>query len=166
VLRQFLHLDYGLHQTLVSPMKQILDLKNVPEEEWPETLPYGFTNAIFPNTVVGGSKHIMFFQRSEPGEEPGTCTYIFRTYGPHKNATDETRAMAQYMTDLLMKTALEEDMAIQSSSQIQMEAGAVPSIVLGRREVNLIRMHQNHDRLIGHDAAEALGHTNMAAAAE
>ncbi|MDB5396427.1 MAG: Rieske (2Fe-2S) iron-sulfur protein [Rhodospirillales bacterium] len=155
-LRQFMHLDFGLHQTLVSPMKQILDLKNIPEEEWPETLPYGFTNAIFPNTVVGGSKHIMFFQRSEPGAEPGTCTYIFRTYGPHKGATEETRAMAQYMTDLLMKTALEEDMTIQSSAQIQMEAGAVPSIVLGKREVNLIRMHQNHDRLIGHDVAAAL----------
>ncbi len=166
VIRQFLHLDFGLHQTLVSPMKQVLDLKNVPEDQWPEDLPYGFTNAIFPNTVVGGSKHIMFFQRSEPGEEPGTCTYIFRTYGPNKDRTEETDKMAQYMTDLLMKTALEEDMTIQSSSQIQMEAGAVPSIILGRREVNLVRMHKNHDRLIGHDAEAALGHTNIAVAAE
>jgi phenylpropionate dioxygenase-like ring-hydroxylating dioxygenase large terminal subunit len=155
-LRQFLHLDYGLHQTLVSPMTQMLDLKDIPEENWPEDLPYGFTNAIFPNTVVGGSKLIMFFQRSEPGEQPGTCTYIFRTYGPHKGATEETRATAKYMNDLLMKVSLEEDMVIQSSAQIQMEAGAVPSIIMGKREVNLIRMHQNHDRLIGHDAAAAL----------
>jgi phenylpropionate dioxygenase-like ring-hydroxylating dioxygenase large terminal subunit len=165
-LRQFLHLDYGLHQTLVSPTKQILDLKNIPEEEWPELLPFGLTNGIFPNTVVGGSKYVFFFQRSEPGKTPGECTYIFRTYGPHEGATDETRATAQAFTDLLMKTALEEDMIIQSNAQIQMEAGAVPSIVFGRREVNLIRMHQNHDRLIGHDNEAALGHTNMAEAAE
>jgi len=66
-LRQFMHLDFGLHQTLVSPQMQILDLKDKPEAEWPEDLPFGFTNAIFPNTVVGGSRHIMFFQRSEPG---------------------------------------------------------------------------------------------------
>jgi phenylpropionate dioxygenase-like ring-hydroxylating dioxygenase large terminal subunit len=165
-LRQFLHMDFGMHHTLVSPMKQILDLKNVPEDQWPEHLPFGFTNAIFPNTVVGGSQHIMFFQRSEPGDQPGTCTYIFRTYGP-KNGTPETDQMAQYMTDLLMKTALEEDMKIQESAQIQMEAGAVPSIIMGRREVNLVNMHQNHDRLIGHDAAAALrGENQYAEAAE
>jgi phenylpropionate dioxygenase-like ring-hydroxylating dioxygenase large terminal subunit len=156
VLRQFLHLEFGLHHALVSPMKQVLDLKNIPEDQWPEDLPYGFTNAIFPNTVVGGSRHIMFFQRSEPGEKPGECTYIFRTYGPHKNRTEETDAMAKYMSDLLMKTSLEEDMVVQSNSQIQMEAGAVPSIIFGRREVNLVRMHQNHDRLIGHDNEAAL----------
>jgi hypothetical protein len=40
--------------------------------------------------------------------------------------------------------------------QVQMEAGAVPSIILGRREANLVRMHRNHDRLIGHDALAAL----------
>jgi phenylpropionate dioxygenase-like ring-hydroxylating dioxygenase large terminal subunit len=165
-LRQFLHLDYGLHQTLVSPTKQILDLKNIPEEDWPDLLPFGMTNAIFPNTVVGGSKFVFFFQRSEPGDEPGTCTYIFRTYGPHEGATDETRAIATAFTELLMKTALEEDMPIQSNAQIQMEAGAVPSIVFGRREVNLIRMHQNHDRLIGHDSGAALGRAELAEAAE
>jgi carnitine monooxygenase subunit len=156
-LRQFMHLDFGLHQTLVSPQMSILDLKDKPEAEWPEDLPFGFTNAVFPNTVVGGSRHIMFFQRSEPGETAGTCTYIFRTYGPHANRTEETDAMAKYMSDLLLKVSLEEDMVIQTSAQIQMEAGAVPSIILGRREVNLVRMHQNHDRLIGHDVAAALG---------
>jgi hypothetical protein len=37
-----------------------------------------------------------------------------------------------------------------------MEAGAVPSIILGKREQNVLRMHKNYDRLIGHDAAAAL----------
>jgi nitrite reductase/ring-hydroxylating ferredoxin subunit len=155
-LPQFAHLDFGLHQTLVTPQISILELRDKPESEWPEELPYSFTNAIFPNTVVGGSQLIMFFQRSEPGTEPGVCTYIFRTYGPGKNRTEETDKMAQFMTDLLLKVSLEEDMVIQSSMQVQMEAGAVPSIILGRREANLVRMHRNHDRLIGHDALAAL----------
>jgi nitrite reductase/ring-hydroxylating ferredoxin subunit len=156
-LRQFMHLDFGLHQTLVSPQMSILELKDKPEAEWPEDLPFGFTNAIFPNTVVGGSRHIMFFQRSEPGEKVGECTYIFRTYGPAKDRTEETDKMAQYMTDLLLKVSLEEDLVVQSSSQMMMEAGAVPSVILGKREVNIVRMHQNHDRLIGHNAGHALG---------
>ena len=166
-LRQFMHMDFGMHHTLVSPQMQILELKDKPESEWPEDLPFGFTNAVFPNTVVGGSKHIMFFQRSEPGDEPGVCTYIFRTYGPAgANRTEETDKMAKYMSDLLLKVSLEEDMVIQQSAQIQMEAGAVPSIIMGRREVNIVNMHKNHDRLIGHDANAALGHTNIAVAAE
>jgi carnitine monooxygenase subunit len=166
-LRQFMHMDFGMHHTLVSPQMQILDLKDKPESEWPEDLPFGFTNAVFPNTVVGGSRHIMFFQRSEPGETVGTCTYIFRTYGPAgEDRTEETDKMAQYMSDLLLKVSLEEDMVIQSSAQVQMESGAVPSIIMGRREVNIVNMHKNHDRLIGHDALVALGHTNLAEAAE
>ena len=32
------------------------------------------------------------------------------------------------IADLLLKVALDEDMAVQSSSQIMMEAGAVPSM--------------------------------------
>jgi len=47
-------------------------------------------------------------------------------------------------------------MKIQSTSQIMMESGAVPSIILGKREQNVLRMHKNYDRLIGHDAAAAL----------
>ena len=165
-LRQFMHMDFGMHHTLVSPQMQILELKDMPESEWPEDLPFGFTNAVFPNTVVGGSRPIMFFQRSEPGETVGTCTYIFRTYGPHKNATPETDAMAKYMSDLLLKVSLEEDMVIQSSAQIQMEAGAVPSIIMGRREVNIVNMHKNHDRLIGHNVEAALHKNEFDVAAE
>ena len=33
---------------------------------------------------------------------------------------------------------------------------AVPSIIFGRREQNLIRMHKNYDLLIGHDSDAAL----------
>jgi phenylpropionate dioxygenase-like ring-hydroxylating dioxygenase large terminal subunit len=166
-LRQFMHMDFGMHHTLVSPQMQILDLKDKPESEWPEDLPFGFTNAVFPNTVVGGSRHIMFFQRSEPGETVGTCTYIFRTYGPAgESRTEETDKMAQYMSDLLLKVSLEEDMVIQSSAQVQMEAGAVPSIIMGRREVNIVNMHKNHDRLIGHNVEAALHKNEFDAAAE
>jgi hypothetical protein len=57
-------------------------------------------------------------------------------------------------------------MAVQSSSQIMMEAGAVPSIILGKREQNVLRMHINYDKLIGHDPAAALRAEGLAEAAE
>jgi hypothetical protein len=153
-LKQFLHLDFGLHHTLVSAQTEIVKLKEIPEAEWPDFPAFGLTNAIFPNTVLGGggaAGGIAFFQRSEPGDEPGICTYIFRTYGVGREPTTEIAGMQKYISDLLMKTALEEDMPVQCSAQEMMETGIVPTIVFGRREQNLIRMHRNHDRLIGLD---------------
>jgi hypothetical protein len=57
-------------------------------------------------------------------------------------------------------------MKIQSTSQVMMEAGAVPSIVFGKREQNVLRMHKNYDKLIGHDAEAALRGAGLAEAAE
>jgi hypothetical protein len=55
-----------------------------------------------------------------------------------------------------MKVSLEEDLVVQSSSQIMMEAGAVPSVLFGRKEACIIGMHKGYDAAIGHDAAAAL----------
>lgn len=65
--------------------------------------------------------------------ETGVCTYIFRTYGIGKNRSAETEKMQQWMSQLLMKTSLEEDMVVQSEAQIMMETGILPTIVFGRR---------------------------------
>ena len=57
---------------------------------------------------------------------------------------------------MLITVAMDEDMKTQSNSQVMMESGAVPSVIFGRREQNLIRMHKNYDLLIGHDSDAAL----------
>ncbi|MDX3886179.1 MAG: aromatic ring-hydroxylating dioxygenase subunit alpha [Sphingomonas sp.] len=155
-LQQFVHLDFGLHHTLVSVSPEIMTLKDLPEEEWPEYCHFSVSNAIFPNTVVIAGEAMAIFQRSDPGDEPGECNYMFRLYGWGKDASEEQRARDAYVADMLIKVAMDEDMKIQSNSQVMMESGAVPSIILGRREQNVLRMHKNYDRLIGHDAASAL----------
>jgi len=57
---------------------------------------------------------------------------------------------------LFMKVAVEEDMAVQVNAQIMMEKGIVPTIVFGKREINLTRMHKEYDAMIGHDAEKAV----------
>ena len=165
-LQQFLHIDFGLHHTLVSVGPDIAKLRDLPEEQWPEYCNFSVSNAIFPNTVVGAGELMAFFQRSEPTDKPGECEYIFRLYGWDRNASDEIKARDAQIADLLVRVALEEDMKIQSTSQVMMEAGAVPSIILGRREQNVLRMHKNYDKLIGHDPAAALRAERLAEAAE
>jgi nitrite reductase/ring-hydroxylating ferredoxin subunit len=165
-LPQFLHIDFGLHHTLVSVQPSIKEFRHKPESEWPEYCGFAISNAIFPNTVIGAGELMCFFQRSDPSDEPGKCDYIFRLYGWDRNASDEVKARDQQVADLLVRVALEEDMKVQSQSQIMMEEGAVPSILLGRREQNVLRMHKNYDRLIGHDPAAALRAQRLAEAAE
>jgi nitrite reductase/ring-hydroxylating ferredoxin subunit len=165
-LQQFLHIDWGLHHTLVSVGPDIANLRDLPESEWPEYCNFSTSNAIFPNTVVGAGELMAFFQRSEPGAKPGECEYIFRLYGWDRNAGPEILARDAQIADLLVRVALEEDMKVQSTSQVMMEAGAVPSIILGKREQNVLRMHKNYDRLIGHDAQAALRAEGLLEAAE
>ena len=55
-----------------------------------------------------------------------------------------------------MKVSLEEDLPTQSSCQLMMEAGVVPSVIFGKRESSLTGMHKNYDAAIGHDVEAAL----------
>jgi len=165
-LPQFLHIDMGLHHSLVSVGPDIVKLRDMPESEWPEYCNFSVSNAIFPNTVVGAGELMAFFQRSDPKNEPGECDYIIRFYGWDRQAPEAILARDEQIAQLLMRVGLDEDMKIQSTSQVMMEAGAVPSIIFGKREQNVLRMHKNYDRLIGHDAAAALRAEGLADAAE
>ena len=155
--RALLHIPFGSHHALVSPNEAILGLRDIPEEEWPHHCHFTSTNSVFPNTVIGGGfpLPVLFFQRSEPGEKVGTCDYVFRLYGA-KNATPEERAMQLEGVKLFMQVAVQEDMPVQENAQIMMEKGIVPTVVFGKREINLTRMHKEYDALIGHDAEKAV----------
>jgi len=157
-LSQLLHIPFGEHHALIAPSEEILKLKDMPEEEWPHHCHFNSTNAIFPNTVIGGGRPglpVLFFQRSEPADEPGACNYVFRLYGL-KNPDEEEKKAQQFGIDLFMKVAVGEDMPTQVSLQKMMEAGAVPTIIFGKREINLTRMHKAYDRMINHNAEAAV----------
>ena len=150
-LAQLLHRQFGDHHALIAPRAEILTLKDKPEEEWPHSCYFTSTNSIFPNTVIGGGDPVLFFQRTEPNtDDPGVCDYIFRLYG-RKGTSPEERARHLAGVDFFMKVSLEEDLPVQRSSQIMMEEGAVPSVLFGKREINLTRMHKHYDAVIGHD---------------
>jgi hypothetical protein len=150
-LSQLLHRPFGDHHALIAPRADILKLKDMPEEEWPHSCYFTSTNSVFPNTVIGGGDPILFFQRTEPNtDDPGVCDYIFRLYG---RKTDDPAERARHLAgvDFFMKVSMEEDLPVQRSSQIMMEEGAVPSVIFGKREINLTRMHKAYDAAIGHD---------------
>jgi phenylpropionate dioxygenase-like ring-hydroxylating dioxygenase large terminal subunit len=149
------HMQFGQHHAFITSTPDILKLRDMPESEWPHSCHWGSVNAIFPNTVIGGGSPVLFFQRTEPMDEPGVCNYTYRLYG-RPAVTDEEKKIREDGINLFMKVALEEDMPTQVSSQIMMEAGAVTSVIFGKREACLTGMHKGYDEAIGHDAAAAL----------
>ena len=151
------HIQFGQHHAFITSGPDMAELKGKPESEWPKSCGWGSVNAIFPNTVIGGGgrQSILFFQRTEPMDEPGVCNYNYRLYAKPA-VTAEEKQVVQDGIKLFMKVALEEDMPTQVSSQIMMEAGAVPSVIFGKREACLIGMHKGYDEAIGHDASAAL----------
>jgi nitrite reductase/ring-hydroxylating ferredoxin subunit len=152
-----LHLQFGMHHALIGATDEIVKLRDIPEEEWPHSCNFTSTNTIFPNTTIGGGPPlpILFFQRSEPRDEPGVSDYIFRLYGP-KDPTLEEQKMLEGAADFFMRVSFEEDLPTQVSSQKMMEAGAVSSVLFGKREICLTRMHKAYDAAIGHDTEAAL----------
>jgi phenylpropionate dioxygenase-like ring-hydroxylating dioxygenase large terminal subunit len=146
------HLQFGDHHALIAPTMDMLKLKEIPEEEWPHLAYFSSTNAIFPNTVIGGGNPLMYFQRSEPGDKVGESTYIFRVYG-RKDPTPLEAEMLEKLADLFWQVSFQEDLPAQLSLQETMEAGAVPSLLFGKREILLTKMHKAYDRAIGHNAA-------------
>jgi phenylpropionate dioxygenase-like ring-hydroxylating dioxygenase large terminal subunit len=150
------HVQLGDHHAQVTPRPGIETLRDIPESEWPDHCYFASVNAIFPNTVIGNSgRGVLFYQRTEPMEKAGECQYNFRLYG-RTIADAEEKAAQEAGVKLFMKVSLEEDLVVQTSSQIMMEAGAVPSVIFGRREMCLIGMHKGYDAAIGHDVAAAL----------
>jgi carnitine monooxygenase subunit len=150
-------MQFGDHHALITSGPDIRELSRIPEAEWPHDCKFSSVNAIFPNTVVGGAGPlpILFYQRTEPMTEPGICQYNFRLYG-RKNAPPEEKAAALKAVDMFMKVSLEEDLPAQASCQVQMELGAVPTVIFGKRESALAGMHKMYDAVIGHDVDAAL----------
>ncbi|MDB5396840.1 MAG: aromatic ring-hydroxylating dioxygenase subunit alpha, partial [Rhodospirillales bacterium] len=150
------HVELGDHHAMITPLPDIAQLRDKPESEWPDSCYFNSVNAIFPNTVIGGgARHIVFFQRTEPMDTAGVCNYNFRLYG-RTDATPEVKEMQRQGVELFMKVSLEEDLPVQTSSQIMMEAGAVKSVIFGKREACLTGMHKGYDAAIGHDVTAAL----------
>ena len=150
-LPQFVHLDFGFHQLLASPGPEILELRNKRPDEWPE-FPFYMTTAIFPNTIIGGGGYeggYASFQRSDPGDRPGSSDYIFRLYAAGKEPVPGIAEQQEMVAALLMETQIDEDLRAHISAQKMMDAGVVPSIVFGAREPNISRRHRLYDQIIG-----------------
>ena len=149
------HKQFGQHHAFITSGPEIRTLRDMPESEWPHSCHWGSVNAIFPNTVIGGGSPVLFFQRTEPDQEPGMCNYNYRLYG-RPAVTEEDKRIHEEGLKLFTKVAFEEDLPTQVSSQLMMEAGAVTSVIFGKREACLTGMHKGYDEAIGHDATAAL----------
>jgi len=148
LMKQQLHMRFGMHHAVLSPSADIKALRTLPESQWPASRCFTAGVVIFPNTSIGEVGPTLIMMRGEPRDQPGLIDYVIRIYA-RPAATAEERQAQEAVADIALRATIEEDLPIQVGAQAMMEAGAIESVVFGRKEICLTRIHKAYDELIG-----------------
>jgi len=129
---------------------------SAPPEEWPlHTLLTGVWT-IFPHVSIAsfdaGGRGVMISQLF-PGESPLESVTV-QNYLMEKPPTDEQRAVADKMFDLLGFVVREEDYATGLRQQHALQSGARTHVLFGRNEGGGQRFHGTTERLLALNDAE------------
>jgi hypothetical protein len=119
----------------VFPLNGILDLENIPEEQWDPLQNMVVIYALFPNIVVSAT--------IANGE-------LFRVYPatPLDLSDESTAAGAAAVFDYAHATVRDEDYALAAGLQANLASGARETLVFGRNEPGLQHRHQKWSEAI------------------
>lgn len=137
------------HGRWAFPLRSIEDLRDLPEDQWPERFDGTVVYFIFPSCVLvetpTTSQMIRIYPGSHPGEARVQLTYMLT--GP---VSEEERAFhlqgVQFANDLLR----DEDFVAAAECQQGFEAGR-DSIVVGSNEPLVQHLHRVWDEAVGID---------------
>lgn len=132
---------FGPHHRLVFPLRAIDDVRDVPETEWVPLDRVVVIYAIYPNIVLSVTAVNGEIFRVYPGSEPGEST----TY--HQNAwrfpldNESSRESAEAVFEYAHHTVRDEDYALATRLQGNLDTGLSPHLVFGRNEPGLQHRH-------------------------
>ncbi|WP_081282352.1 aromatic ring-hydroxylating oxygenase subunit alpha [Mycobacterium asiaticum] len=132
---------YGRHNRWAFPFRDIVNLRDVPESDWPEqffgTVVYG----LFPSCVLIEAPASYQMLRVYPGGGPGECV-IYITYGsPDPITTDQQREWYRMSMDAVCNVLCNQDFPMAEACQRGL-AGGVADVVFGRNEPMLHHLAQ------------------------
>src|SRR6478672_9598073 len=125
--------SFGPHHRLVFPLNGILDLENVPEEQWDPLQAMVVIYALFPNVELF---------RVYPADAPGRSITVHQNSTPLDLTDESTAAGAAAVFDYAHATVRDEDYALVAGLQANLESGARERLVFGRNEPGLQHRHQ------------------------
>jgi phenylpropionate dioxygenase-like ring-hydroxylating dioxygenase large terminal subunit len=133
--------SFGPHHRLVFPLNGILDLEDVPEEEWEPLQAMVVIYALFPNIVISCTVANGELFRIYPGDVPGRSITVHQNSTPLDVSEESTAAGAAAVFDYAHSTVRDEDYALVAGLQANLESGVREHLVFGRNEPGLHHRH-------------------------
>lgn len=133
--------SYGPHHRLVFPLNAILELENIPEEQWDPFHNMVVIYALFPNIVVSVTIANGELFRIYPGDQPGRSITVHQNSTPLDLSEESVAAGAQAVFDYAHATVRDEDYRLVEGLQANLTSGARDHLVFGRNEPGLQHRH-------------------------
>jgi phenylpropionate dioxygenase-like ring-hydroxylating dioxygenase large terminal subunit len=149
-----IYTTWGPHQRMTHPDPALLQLRDVPEEEWNLDQICGGVWTIFPHISIAGGNGGGQVAQLFPGSTPATSRTILNYYVAAE-PSDEQRAQAVDQAAFVEGVVRDEDYETGLGIQRALASGAKRSVFFGRNEGGGQRFHRTLDRYLARDAAPA-----------
>jgi phenylpropionate dioxygenase-like ring-hydroxylating dioxygenase large terminal subunit len=140
--------SFGPHHRLVFPLNGISDLDKIPEEQWDPLQNLVVIYGLFPNIVLSATIANGELFRVYPTDEPGRSITVHQNSTPLDLSEESVAAGAQAVFDYAHATVRDEDYALVTSLQANLESGAREHLVFGRNEPGLQHRHATWSQAI------------------
>lgn len=138
---------FGRHCRWAFPFRNIEELREVPEQDWPERFSGSVVYGIFPSCVLVESPVSTLMLRIYPGETPGTCVVHMVGGALRPMENDADRMLAQAGFDGATAVLRDEDFPAAEACQRGAENG-LENIIVGRSEPLVQHLHRQWDAAI------------------
>ncbi|HEX4558082.1 MAG TPA: SRPBCC family protein [Mycobacterium sp.] len=133
--------SYGPHHRLIFPLNAILELENVPEEQWDPFHNMVVIYALFPNIVLSVTIANGELFRIYPGNQPGRSITVHQNSTPLDLSAESVAAGAQAVFEYAHATVRDEDYKLAERLQANLESRARDQLRFGRNEPGLQHRH-------------------------
>lgn len=133
---------FGPHHRLVFPLNGILELEDIPEDQW-EPLKYLVViYALFPNIVLSVTiANGELFRVYPAAGRPGRSITFHQNSTPLDISDESVAAGAQAVFEYAHATVRDEDYRLTAALQANLESGARDHLLFGRNEPGLQHRH-------------------------
>jgi carnitine monooxygenase subunit len=133
--------SFGPHHRLIFPLNSILELENVPEDQWDPFQNMVVIYALFPNIVLSVTIANGELFRIYPAAVPGRSITVHQNSTPLDISEESVAAGAQAVFDYAHATVRDEDYRLVAGLQANLESGARDHLLFGRNEPGLQHRH-------------------------
>ncbi|HVW31568.1 MAG TPA: SRPBCC family protein [Acidimicrobiia bacterium] len=130
---------FGPHQRFAAPTRTIADYGRDPDE--PPLGVLSLVNLIYPNAVVMVSTKSVQLYTVVPGAEPGRSLMRQRFFAPAEPESAEQRAALLETCAFYFQVVRDEDWSKAEAIEAGLRSGANTTLVFGRNELCLHRLH-------------------------